>query len=185
MTHLSDEAVAACADGVLTGPARLRASRHLQTCAECATAVREQREAVFVLRAAPAPELPGGLLDRLRGLPGVTPLDQPPTVLLPDGTSMLATSGALGSLSALAPDEPRPEPRDRTMHRTAPVAVTAAVVALAGVLVAGAATAAPGGAAPGAGNDVRTVEHRPAPGDGTTPMFTSVTEFGASNSGER
>ena len=33
--HLSDEAVAAFADGVLSGHARERAARHLNECPEC------------------------------------------------------------------------------------------------------------------------------------------------------
>ena len=38
--HLSDEAVAAFADGVLGGSARERARQHVEECAECRTAVR-------------------------------------------------------------------------------------------------------------------------------------------------
>lgn len=64
--HLSDEAVAAAADGVLTGHARDRATRHVAECAECAHAVRVQREAAWALRTAPPPALPSELLDRLR-----------------------------------------------------------------------------------------------------------------------
>lgn len=64
--HLSDEAVAAAADGVLTRHARDRATKHLADCAECAQAVRVQREAAWALRTAPSPHLPSELLDRLR-----------------------------------------------------------------------------------------------------------------------
>ena len=67
--HLSDEAVAAYADGVLGRTARMRAERHLADCPECAYAVSIQREAVFALRDAPPPALPSGLLDRLRAVP--------------------------------------------------------------------------------------------------------------------
>ena len=68
--HLSDEAVAAAADGVLTRQARDRAARHLAECTECAQAVRVQREAAWALRTAPIPALPTELLDRLRTVAG-------------------------------------------------------------------------------------------------------------------
>ena len=83
--HLSDEAVAAFADGVLRGHARERAARHTETCAECAYAVQVQREAAWALRAAPAPALPTSLVDRLRLLPDTTSLTALPTVFDDDG----------------------------------------------------------------------------------------------------
>ncbi|MDQ2797262.1 MAG: hypothetical protein M3Y06_08885, partial [Actinomycetota bacterium] len=89
--HLSDEAVAACADGVLNGHARERAARHIASCAECANTVQGQREAAWVLRTAPAPALPSGLLDRLRGLPESTPVSTVPTAVAPDGSVMFST----------------------------------------------------------------------------------------------
>ncbi len=69
LPHLSEDAVAAFADGVLSAAAASRAQRHCAECAECADAVRGQREAAMLLRAAQAPALPSGLLDRLAGLP--------------------------------------------------------------------------------------------------------------------
>ena len=48
--HLSDEAVAAFADGYLRAVARNRAARHLAECAECAHSVAVQREAACALR---------------------------------------------------------------------------------------------------------------------------------------
>jgi hypothetical protein len=103
--HLSDEAVAAFADGVLRGHARDRASRHLAGCAECAQAVRTQREAVLALRAAPAPELPTGLLDRLRALPSTTPASAftVPAAVAQDGSPLLATFGSLGRAAFVPP----------------------------------------------------------------------------------
>ncbi|WP_375482316.1 hypothetical protein [uncultured Jatrophihabitans sp.] len=94
--HLSDEAVAAFADGVLRGHVRERAARHTKSCAECAHAVRVQREAVWALRGAPAPALPTSLADRLRSLPLTTPIAPSPTVVDDDGTTMLSTVGPLG-----------------------------------------------------------------------------------------
>ena len=85
--HLSDEAVAAFADGVLSGHARDRAARHVNACSECRQAVKIQREAVFALRAAGAPELPSALLDRLRTVPMTTPITSLPTAIAPDGTT--------------------------------------------------------------------------------------------------
>ncbi|SHH27124.1 hypothetical protein SAMN05443575_3584 [Jatrophihabitans endophyticus] len=132
--HLSDEAVAAFADGVLCGLARARATRHTAACTECAEAVRVQREAAAALRAAPAPELPTELLARLCGLPQVTPLEAsapPATVVMPDGTTMFATAGrALGTLAApaaaLVPSPERPRHRGGSLLTAATLAVVTA-----------------------------------------------------------
>ena len=91
--HLSDEAVAAYADGVLGRTARMRAERHLAECPECAYAVSVQREAVFALRDAPPPALPSGLLDRLRAVPVTTILTSPPLALSPDGSAAFPAHG--------------------------------------------------------------------------------------------
>lgn len=160
--HLSDEAVAAFADGVLGGHARERATRHVNSCAECRQAVQVQREAALALRTASAPALPGGLLDRLRGLPMTTPVTTLPTVLTPDGTTMLSTLGSLGAPMAAAAFVPSPA-APRSHPRIRPVVTTVAVVALAGVLAVG--SAAPGSAQTGGQhtggahpvNDVRPV----------------------------
>lgn len=89
--HLSDEAVAAFADGVLNGFARDRAARHVATCAECAYAVAVQREAIWALRAAPPPPLPSGLVDRLRAVPMTTPIESVPAAVDRDGRPGFAT----------------------------------------------------------------------------------------------
>ena len=109
--HLSDEAIAAFADGVLSGHARDRASRHAGKCPECAHAVAVQREAVWALRAAPAPALPLGLMDRLRSVPATTPIQNVPAALAPDGSAMFAAFGKMGA-AALVPQTPLREPRD-------------------------------------------------------------------------
>ena len=103
-THLSDEAIAAFADGVLRGSARERAGRHLSECAECAYAVAVQREAVWALRAAPAPPLPIDLLDRLRSVPATTPISNIPSALAPDGSAVF---GAFGAAAFIAPSKPK------------------------------------------------------------------------------
>jgi len=89
LPHLSEDAVAAFADGVLSANATVRARKHCAECAECADAVRGQREAAMMLRTASAPSLPAGLLDRLAGLPMSAQLPPPlsglPTTLDSNG----------------------------------------------------------------------------------------------------
>ena len=98
LPHLSEDAVAAFADGVLSPAAAARAARHCRDCRECADAVRGQREAVFLLRSAMAPSLPSGLLDRLSGLAMSTDLPPPtsglPTALDADGVPVFVAHGA-------------------------------------------------------------------------------------------
>ena len=126
MTHLSDEAVAAFADDVLRGGAHERAKRHCAECAECNHAVAVQREAVWALRAAPAPALSSDLLERLRSVPSTTPIRTVPTSIDPDGTVMFASFGA----AALVP-QPR---RERNLR---PFVSTTAVMAVAAAITAG------------------------------------------------
>jgi anti-sigma factor RsiW len=128
--HLSDEAVAAFADGVLTGHARERARRHTAECPECAYSIAVQREAVWALRAAPAPSLPSGLFDRLLEVPITTPIRVQPTSIAPDGSTMFATLGSMVPIgvAAAAPVQPA------RSHRLRPIVGTAAAVAVAGVL---------------------------------------------------
>jgi anti-sigma factor RsiW len=137
--HLSDEAIAAFADGVLSGCARERARRHTAQCPECAHSVAVQREAVWALRAAPAPSLPTGLLDRLRDVPVTTPISVRPAVIAPDGTSLMATFAGMPA-AALVPEQPAV----RSHHRIRPIVGTAAAVAAAGVLAVSSAAHASG-----------------------------------------
>ena len=143
--HLSDEAIAAFADNVLTGHARERARRHTDECPECAYSVAVQREAVWALRAAPAPSLPSGLMDRLREVPASTPISVLPTSIGPDGSTMFATFGSMApvGVAALAPEQ-APE----RSHRLRPMISTAAAVAVAGVLAVGSAAHASGARRP-------------------------------------
>jgi len=117
MTHLSDEAIAAFADGVLRGAARERAARHTTGCPECAFAVAVQREAVWALRTAPAPSLPSTLIDRLREVPETTPIAAPatPSALGPDGSAMFAAFGSLGA-AALVPQRAPGQPLSRRVR---------------------------------------------------------------------
>jgi anti-sigma factor RsiW len=131
--HLSDEAIAAIADDVLTGHARERARRHISRCPECNYAVAVQREAVWALRAAPAPSLPSGLMDRLRDVPVTTPVTRVPTTVDDNGTAMFATVAA--PAAALVPTKPADRTR-RSRALTVAVASAAAVTVIAGGVVA-------------------------------------------------
>jgi hypothetical protein len=126
--HLSDEAVAAFADGVLGGLARDRAARHVTGCAECRAAVQVQREAALALRAASAPHAPAELFDRLRAVPLTTELPTLPTAIAADGSTVLAT---FAPMAALVPTE------EHRSWRMRPYVTTAAVLTLAGALAAG------------------------------------------------
>jgi anti-sigma factor RsiW len=130
--HLSDEAIAAFADGVLRGHARDRAARHAAGCPECAHAVAGQREAVWALRAAPAPALPIGLLDRLRSVPATTPINTVPTAIGPDGSAMFAAFGTM-TAAALVP----PATKDGRQHRVRPVLLAAAAIVTVGAFAFG------------------------------------------------
>jgi anti-sigma factor RsiW len=145
--HLSDEAVAAYADGVLGATARLRAERHIASCPDCAYSVAVQREAVFALRGAPAPALPTGLLDRLRAVPTTTVLaTTPPLTLSPDGSASFPSYGTphrsddarpmsghpAGPTPSIAPPSRR-HVRFGTVGLAAAVAVTAVATMSAGL----------------------------------------------------
>jgi anti-sigma factor RsiW len=131
LPHLSEDAVAAFADGVLSPTATIRAERHCAECAECAAAVRGQREAAMMLRAAEAPSMPSGLMDRLAGVPMSAPLPPPrgglPTVMGEDGVAMFATHKVEG------PDR---EPNSVLRRGTLPMGLlaSAAAVVAAGTL---------------------------------------------------
>jgi hypothetical protein len=165
--HLSDEAVAAFADGALSATARARAARHVADCAECAGAIAVQREAVLALRAATAPSLPGGLLDRLRAVPSTTSLNQRPIAVDPEGSAVFP---AFGTAAAYAPEAELPAPpappapapmaAERRHRPYGLLTAAAAVVALgaAGVALAGSGDsrpATPVTPAPGAPAQVR------------------------------
>jgi Putative zinc-finger len=133
--HLSDEAVAAFADGVLGGHARDRARRHVEECAECRTAVRVQREAAVALRGAAAPALPTELMARLCSLPQTTPVSTLPTTVAPDGSTVLAAR-YMAPMSGLVPTQ-APAPKQESTRRVKPIVTAVAVAALAGALSAG------------------------------------------------
>jgi hypothetical protein len=83
--HLAGEAVAAYVDDALSPTPRDRAERHLRSCAECRAMVEAQREAKVLLAASFDPELPAGLLGRLRDIPMTADLGGSDIVLAVDG----------------------------------------------------------------------------------------------------
>jgi anti-sigma factor RsiW len=149
--HLSDEAVAAFADGVLSGHARERAARHLDACPECRRAVKEQREAAAALRTAPAPALPTSLADRLRTLPMTTPLPPPSTSVGPDGNAVLST---FAPMAAFAPTS-----SVRSKHRGRTYFTAAVLAGVTGAIVAGAVGSTSDDQHPGSGSSVQPVNH--------------------------
>jgi hypothetical protein len=178
--HLSDEAVAAFADGVLSGHARERATRHINACGECHHAVRVQREAAFALRSAVAPALPSALRDRLRTVPMTTPVTTLPTAITPEGNTVLST---FAPMAALVPNPATSTP-NRSPHRAhsprthsplkaRPFVTTAAIVALAGALTAGSVARDDDPAQTGTG----TVVRQATPSTGTQPVVVSPVMF--------
>ena len=168
--HLSDEAVAAFADGVLGRTARQRAERHLAECPECAYAVSVQREAVCALRAAPPPALPSGLLDRLRAVPVTTVLTSTPLALSPDGSAAFPAHG-----TSIAPRDdaatmsahpmgliPSIAPRSRRYARFGSVGMaTVVAVAAVTVLTAGLRASDGTGSSPAAPASPAEVDQQP------------------------
>jgi len=165
LSHLSDEAVAAFADGVLSDTARQRAQSHMAGCTECSDAVYGQRAARAALRSALRPRLPDGLFERLRELPitAELPLIQCPAALSAEGQPLFATTGRVEPVPAQPSPVPQMEafptsvPSDRqtllaadAAHRRASARVglgaTAIAVLAVGVLATTAANA--GGVVP-------------------------------------
>jgi hypothetical protein len=148
--HLSDEAIAACADGVLPSGAAVRAERHIAVCANCREAVHGQREAMRVLRTSVAPAMPTDLLDRLRSLPMTTPLRVAPVVLGDGGAPMFPAFGT----SLLATAEPAPR-ASRGRFGSRSMMLAGATTALAvGFVGAGAGVPAHSSPAPPAQREV-------------------------------
>jgi anti-sigma factor RsiW len=165
LSHLSDEAVAAFADGVLSDTARQRAQSHMAGCTECSDAVYGQRAARAALRSALRPRLPDGLFERLRELPitAELPFIKCPAALSAEGQPLFATAGRVEPVPTEKPPVrpvdtfPTPVTSDRhtllaaeAAHRRASARVglgaTAMAVLAVGVLATTAANA--GGVVP-------------------------------------
>lgn len=67
--HLAADAVVAYVDGVLGGPARGRADRHLALCAGCAAEVATQAGARSLLRGSRDVSAPSSLIGQLSKIP--------------------------------------------------------------------------------------------------------------------
>jgi anti-sigma factor RsiW len=117
LPHLSEDAVAAFADGVLSAAAADRARRHCAECTECAEAVRAQRETALLLRTASNPSMSADLLSRLATVPMSAPLPPPcgglPTVLGADGRPMFVAHDPRNADRLAAADPNRPGPRNQ------------------------------------------------------------------------
>jgi hypothetical protein len=138
--HLADEAVAAFVDGALSSAAQQRAERHLKVCLECLGIVEAQREAKVLLCAAPDPELPSGLLSRLRDIPMTADLGGSDFVLAADAQGL-----AWASLPANGEADPRLSMAAEPVFADAPAEERVPVGVAAGLV------ASPGHAAPAAG----------------------------------
>ncbi|HET6209514.1 MAG TPA: hypothetical protein VFD94_03985 [Jatrophihabitans sp.] len=171
LPHLSEDAVAAFADGVLSASATIRARRHCAECAECADAVRGQREAAMMLRTAGAPALPAGLLDRLAGLPMSAQLPPPlsglPTTVDSDGVPVFIAYQP-GPARSDQPDRPgqsrrKPEPAGRSAIEREPARPAHRRVLLPVSILASAAAVLAAGAIGGTvGSFQSTIEQPPA-----------------------
>ncbi len=181
LPHLSEDAVAAFADGVLSAAAASRARRHCGECVECADAVRGQRETAMMLRTAAAPPLPSGLLDRLAGVPMSAPLPPRrgglPVVLGDDGIAMFLAHDARNAGSRRDgadrtgqphPDQPHPDqqhaghPAHRRGALPMSMLASAAAVVAAGTLGGHVSTLAAGAQPAPAAANVAAVSTRSA-----------------------
>jgi anti-sigma factor RsiW len=160
--HLSEDALAAYVDGILSRSADGRAAKHLRSCAECRAAVDAEREAKALLGATPDPGLPAGLLAKLLDVPMTADLGGGDRVLAIDGDRLGWSTGSTSSDTrvverrATAPARPRPQARPAGAPRPAGRSTRARrtrrglAVGLAGLafgVIASAASTGPTGAA--------------------------------------
>jgi hypothetical protein len=181
--HLSEDALAAYVDGILSPGADERAARHLRSCAECRAAVDVEREAKALLGAAPDPSLPAGLMARLLDVPMTADLGGTDRVLAIDGDRLGWSTGSTNSDTrvverrAAAPARPRPQVRPvgaarpagrsaRARRTRRGLAVSLAGLAF-GVIASAASTGASGAAATSRIGD--------APGPSTTRLVVGST----------
>ena len=163
LPHLSEDAVAAFADGVLSSAATARARRHCAECTECAEAVRGQRETAMMLRAAGAPALPAGLLDRLAGLPMSAQLPPPlsglPTALDSDGVPVFVAYQP-GRKVGCRPGRPGPASESTSRRSTRPRAHRRVLLPVS--ILASAAAVVAAGAIGGTVGSIQPAVHQPA-----------------------
>lgn len=100
--HLSPEAVVAFVDDELEDGPFLRATRHIDSCQECATQVAAQGQARTALRSAEGPSLPSSLMSSLFSIPQDTEL--------PGAPAGLAVTSDGQFVSVLRPERAEPVP---------------------------------------------------------------------------
>ena len=181
--HLSEDALAAYVDGILSPAADERAAKHLRSCAECRAAVDVEREAKALLGAAPDPRLPAGLMARLLDVPMTADLGGTDRVLAIDGDRLGWSTGSTSADTrvverrASAPARPRPQVRPvgtarpagrsaRARRTRRGLAVSLAGLAF-GMIASAASTGASGAAATSRVGDV--------PGSSTTRLVVGTT----------
>lgn len=181
--HLSEDALAAYVDGILSPTADERAAKHLRSCGECRTAVDVEREAKALLGAAPDPSLPAGLMARLLDVPMTADLGGNDGVLAIEGdrlgwsTGTTSTDTRVVERRAAAPARPRPQVRPvgaprpagrsaRSRRTRRGLAVSLAGLAF-GVIASAASTGPTGAAATSRVGDV--------PGPSTTRLVVGTT----------
>lgn len=198
LPHLSEDAVAAFADGVLSASAAARARRHCAECAECAAAVRAQRETALLLRAASSPCASADLLSRLASVPMSAPLPPrsgPPAVLGADGMPMFraydprtADSGGPVRQHQLGPHQlgPQPDQRDgRNQSGSAASHSHRRVLLPVSILASAAAVVAAGAIGSQLSSLPQPAEHQPASVHQLSDTLTSSDQRSATPTGGR
>jgi hypothetical protein len=161
--HLSAQAIAAFADGMLAGTPRARAQRHIACCVECRTAVDIQREAMAALRGSRIPAPPSTLLERLRSLPSTAPLPARRVALDRDGTAVFPAYGTPNRSAVPPAPLPAPTEHETRRHPQGGLLMSAAAVLTLGALAAGTASGLRENQTPGGGaTSVRTGAPGPA-----------------------
>jgi anti-sigma factor RsiW len=187
--HLSEDALAAYVDGILSHPADERAAKHLRSCAECREAVDAEREAKALIGASPDPQLPAGLLARLLDVPMTADIGSTDQILAIDGEKLGWTTSDAKVMErrvTTAPARPRPAVRPggaaRPASRSARVRRTrrGLAVSLAGLafgVIASAASAGASSAAPARPGEVPGTQNTRLVVGSTTPMDLTRTFF--------
>lgn len=133
--HLSPEAIVAFVDDELADGPYSRATRHLDTCSECAMQVAAQAQARAALRSAEAPRLPSWLFNSLCSIPRDAALPEAPAGLAV--TEQGEFVALLRSEPAPAATRPVPSRRMRFGAGAAMSGLAIGAIALGGSAVAG------------------------------------------------
>jgi hypothetical protein len=179
--HLSEDALAAYVDGILSHTADERAAKHLRTCAECRAAVDAEREAKALLGATPDPTLPAGLLAKLLDVPMTADIGSTDQTLAIEGDKLgwsTSDSKVMERRVTTAPARPRPSARPggatrpagrSTRSRRARRGLAVSLAGLAFGVIATAASTSANSAAPARPGEVPGPQTRLVVGT-STPM---------------